>query len=159
MQIYCCRSPGEDKTNDADHLFGHYGEAGRKNDDPFDQVFQFLYILQSKDISLFIMLFRVIKILKDTPGRLHRQRGWQEEGETSFQRECNPRPSAQETCPKNGCHMNHIARDSPCSKKDPCRRRPLKRGNEFFYPPPLCSFQPNKILKVHKQLLKVQKQL
>ena len=104
------------------------------------------------------MLFMVIKILKDTPGRLHRQRGWQEEGETSFQRECNPRPSAQETCPKNGCHMNHIARDSPCSKKDPCRRRPLKRGNEFFYPPPPCLFHPSKFLKVHKQVLKVDEQ-
>ena len=49
-----------------------------------------------------------VKIYKDTPGRLHRQRGWREEGETSFQQECNPRPSAQETCPKNGCHMDHI---------------------------------------------------
>ena len=55
----------------------------------------------------------VIKTLKNTPGRLHRQRGWREEGETSFQRECNPRPSAQETCPKNGCHVNHVARLSP----------------------------------------------
>ena len=59
------------------------------------------------------MLFMVIKILKDTPGILHRQQGWQEEGETSFQRECNPRPSAQETCPRNGCHVNHLAGLSP----------------------------------------------
>ena len=34
------------------HLLGHDGEAGGEDDDPFDQVFQLLQVLQSKDIRL-----------------------------------------------------------------------------------------------------------
>ena len=34
------------------YLFGHDGEAGGEDDNPFDQVFQLLQVLQSKDISL-----------------------------------------------------------------------------------------------------------
>ena len=34
------------------HLLGHDGEAGGEDDNPFDQVFQLLQVLQSKDISL-----------------------------------------------------------------------------------------------------------
>ena len=77
------------------------------------------------------MLFMVIKILKDTPGRLHRQRGWREEGETSFQQECNPRPSAQETCPKNGCHVNHVAGLSPSLVPQPTDSCQLGNSNSL----------------------------
>ena len=49
----------------------------------------------------------------NSAGRLQRQQGLREEGETSFQQECNPRPNAQETCPKNGCHVTYVAGVSP----------------------------------------------
>ena len=37
-------------------LLGGYCEAGGEDDDPFDQVFQLLQVLQSKHISLMMVI-------------------------------------------------------------------------------------------------------
>ena len=54
-----------------DHLLGEDGEAGGEDDNPFDQVFQLLQVLQSKDISLTpnVNTFIAAKTWQKNPGK------------------------------------------------------------------------------------------